>query len=110
MTGQVTLFVLSWKPAPIFMIKKLSLIVLILLYVGAGFNHFLNPDFYISIMPPYIPAHGLMVALSGVAEILLGLALIPKRTRRIAAENSDWIFSIICSIYGISNHQLYGLV
>ncbi|HVG11509.1 MAG TPA: MauE/DoxX family redox-associated membrane protein [Flavisolibacter sp.] len=67
------------------MIKKISLVLLILLYIGAGINHFLNPDFYISIMPPYIPAHRFMVALSGIAEILLGLALIRKQTRRPAA-------------------------
>ena len=68
-----------------FMIKKLSLFLLIVLYVGAGINHFLNPGFYTSIMPPYIPAHRLMVALSGIVEIVLGLALIPKKTRWIAA-------------------------
>ncbi len=67
------------------MIKKLSLILIVLLYVGAGINHFLNPGFYVSIMPPYIPAHWLMVTLSGIAEVMLGLALIPKGTRRIAA-------------------------
>ena len=67
------------------MIKKISLVLLILLYVGAGINHFVNPDFYMSIMPPYIPAHRLMVGLSGIAEVLLGLALIPSKTRRIAA-------------------------
>ena len=67
------------------MIKNISLVLLILLYIGAGINHFLKPEFYASIIPPYIPAHELMVALSGVAEIVLGLALIPKKTRRVAA-------------------------
>ena len=54
-------------------------------YVMGGVNHFLNPDFYLEIMPPYIPAHGTMVALSGVAEILLGVLVMVPATRRWAA-------------------------
>lgn len=45
----------------------------------AGVNHFRSPDFYLAIMPPYIPAHEFMVALSGVTEIVAGIMLaIPK--------------------------------
>lgn len=58
---------------------------MVVLYVGAGINHFVNPAFYTSIMPPYIPAPGLMETLSGVAEIVLGLLLVPAKTRRLAA-------------------------
>ncbi len=45
----------------------------------AGLMHFVNPAFYLQMMPPWIPAHELMVALSGIAEILLGLALLWQR-------------------------------
>lgn len=52
-----------------------------LLFVLAGVNHFARPDFYVKIMPPYLPAPDLLVAVSGVAEILLGvLLLIPRFT------------------------------
>lgn len=56
-----------------------------ILYTLAGVNHFINPDFYLRIMPDYLPAHELLVALSGVAEIVLGLGLIlrPKSQLRI---------------------------
>jgi uncharacterized membrane protein len=29
--------------------------------VGAGTMHFINPDFYLKIMPPYLPLHLAMV-------------------------------------------------
>lgn len=54
-------------------------------YIAAGVNHFLNPDFYIRIMPPYWGWPGFWVALSGVAEIALGVLLLPRATRPYAA-------------------------
>ena len=50
-----------------------------IVFVLAGINHFLNPDFYLKIMPPYLPWHLFLVYLSGIFEIILGaLLLIPK--------------------------------
>ena len=41
--------------------------------------HFANPEFFMRIMPPYLPFHSELVMVSGVFEILLGvLLLIPK--------------------------------
>jgi len=77
------------------MLKKVSLFVLVILYVGAGVNHFIHPQFYASIMPPYIPAPLFMVALSGVAEFALGVLLIPVRTRKWAA----WLIAIMLIIF-----------
>jgi uncharacterized membrane protein len=52
-------------------------------YVFAGLNHFINPRFYLAIMPPWLPAHKLMNQASGVAEIAGGLALMhPNKTVR----------------------------
>ncbi|MGF1468528.1 MAG: MauE/DoxX family redox-associated membrane protein [Sandaracinaceae bacterium] len=55
------------------------------LYIAAGVNHFVNPDFYLSIMPPYLPWHDALVALSGVAEVICGVGLLIPRTRAPAA-------------------------
>lgn len=55
------------------------------LYIIAGVNHFVSPLFYKKIMPPYIPWHMKIIFASGVIEILLGILLIPKTTRRFAA-------------------------
>jgi uncharacterized membrane protein len=56
-----------------------------LAYVAAGINHFLHPDFYLAIMPPWLPAHAMLVAISGVAEIFLGLGILFYPTRRLAS-------------------------
>ena len=55
-----------------------------ILYVVAGINHFGNPPFYLAIMPPYLPWHGPLVFLSGVAEVLLGALLCVRQTARLA--------------------------
>ena len=68
--------------------KKKSLVLLYVMAIGytiLGINHFINPGFYEPIMPPYIPAHLMMIYISGIAEILCGVFLLPKATRRIAA-------------------------
>lgn len=49
------------------------------LFIAAGINHFVNPDFYLNIMPPYLPWHTLLVYISGVAEVGLGALLLFKR-------------------------------
>ena len=53
--------------------------------VAAGVNHFLDADAYVAVMPSALPAHLLLVYLSGVAEIAGGLGLILPATRRLAA-------------------------
>lgn len=65
--------------------KKFSLYVMILLYVAAGINHFINPQFYKKIMPPWLGWHNELIFISGVLEIILALLLIFTLTRRIAA-------------------------
>ncbi|MBD2699507.1 DoxX family protein [Spirosoma sp. BT702] len=65
--------------------NNLSLYSQALIYIAAGTNHFINPKTYLSIMPPYIPAHALMVQLSGVAEVVLGIGLLFPQTRSLAA-------------------------
>ena len=66
-------------------LKRVSLVVMAFLYGAAGVNHFLNPDFYLNIMPPYLPTPLALVYLSGVAEVLLGVLLLPRRSVRYAA-------------------------
>ncbi|GAB4092655.1 DoxX family protein [Flaviaesturariibacter terrae] len=54
-------------------------------YIAAGINHFWHPAPYVAIMPPWLPAHEALVALSGLAEILLGLGILFRLTRRWSA-------------------------
>ena len=66
-------------------VKILSLYLLVILFSIAGINHFLNPDDYLKIMPPYLPFHLPLVYLSGALEILFSLLLIPIASRKVAA-------------------------
>lgn len=72
--------------------KNVSVPLMSLLYIAAGINHFLNPRFYINIMPAYLPAHAMLVSLSGICEILLGTMLLFNATRKAAA----WL--IVCML------------
>lgn len=44
----------------------------------------MNRDFYVGMMPPYLPAHLALVCLSGVLEILGGTAVLIPRVRALA--------------------------
>jgi uncharacterized membrane protein len=61
-------------------LRHLSRYLLALFFIAAGINHFLLPDFYLRMMPPYLPASLLLVQLSGIAEIGLGLLVITRFT------------------------------
>lgn len=65
--------------------NNLSLYLQAFIYIAAGFNHLINPKTYLTIMPPYIPAHQFMVTLSGIAEIVLGIGLLFPVTRSLSA-------------------------
>jgi uncharacterized membrane protein len=65
--------------------KTILLWVMGIGYVLAGLNHFLNPAIYLQMMPPYLPWHAELVAISGVLEILGGVGVLVPRTRRLAA-------------------------
>jgi uncharacterized membrane protein len=56
-----------------------------LLYLTAGITHFTNPGFFLQIVPPFLPAPGLLVVLSGLAEIVLGIGVLVPATRKRAA-------------------------
>ena len=54
------------------------------LYIFAGIMHFIKPKMYMRIMPKYLPNHKLLVLLSGIAEIILGFALLLTSTKSLA--------------------------
>ena len=66
-------------------IKAIARLMLAALMVGAGVMHFLNPSFFVKIVPPYLPFHEELVAVSGAIEILLGVLLVIPNWSRLAA-------------------------
>jgi uncharacterized membrane protein len=65
--------------------RSVSRWALTVVMVIAGLNHFIDPATYEAMMPEALPAHGALVAISGVAEMAGGLGLILPQTRKLAA-------------------------
>ena len=72
---------------PIKIVKQILFFFLIVFYLFAGYNHFATPSFYLPIIPPYLASWAKEINIvSGVAEIILALLLIPKTTRSLAVK------------------------
>ena len=66
-------------------IKEYSVIFMSFFYIYIGILHFVDPEKFLQIMPPYLPFHLELVYLSGFFEIVLGALLIPLASRLYAA-------------------------
>ena len=66
-------------------IKSISILAMSFFYVWVGIQHFLDPEWFVQIMPPYLPLHYEAVYLSGFFEILFGVMLLFQKTRYFAA-------------------------
>ena len=65
-------------------ITKVLIYVYVIFFIGAGVNHFLNPQFYDAIVPHFIPFPRLVHQITGVLEIIIPLFLL-TRFRKEAA-------------------------
>lgn len=65
--------------------KNVLLVLMAVFYFAAGINHFVNPDVYMPMMPPYLPWHRALILLSGAAEMGLGIAVLVPALRHVAA-------------------------
>lgn len=66
-------------------IKLISLYIMAIFYLIAGIGHFTKTVFFLKIVPPFLPWKKAIVYISGIIEIILGVALIPEATRSLAA-------------------------
>ena len=72
------------------------------LFVAAGVAHFLRADFYVAIMPPYLPWHLPLVYVSGVAEVALGVLLLVPRVQTVAA----WgLIALLVAVFPANVHM-----
>jgi uncharacterized membrane protein len=59
--------------------KSILIIISSIFYTIVGVKHFIEPDYFLSIIPPYLPFHIELVYISGFFEILFGLMILfPK--------------------------------
>ena len=65
--------------------KILGKYVFALFFVIAGINHFINPDFYIPLIPPIFPYPQAINLISGLVEIALGFGLVFPKIQKYAA-------------------------
>ena len=54
-------------------------------YIVAGVPHFTSPEFYLPMMPPYLPAHMELIYISGFFEVVGGIGMLIPKLRRYAA-------------------------
>lgn len=92
--------------------KTLKTILKYLLALGfilAGANHFWNPQFYLRMMPPVLPAPLFLVYSSGVFEIALGALLLVPKFRWIAAWGSIALLIAVfpANVYMAQNPELF---
>jgi uncharacterized membrane protein len=71
-------------------------------FVFAGAMHFVIPRSYEAMMPPELPRHREAVVVSGVAEILGGLAVLPKGSRRFARW---WLLGLLVAVFPANVHM-----
>ena len=77
-------------------LRNLNLLGLSFFFIYFGVDHFINPDFYLSIMPPSFPLHLEAVYISGLFEILGGIGVLLSKTRKLAG----WgLFVLLIAVY-----------
>ena len=66
-------------------IKSFLIIISSIFYVIVGIKHFIDPEYFLSIVPPYLPCHLELVYISGLFEILFGLLILFPKYRYYGA-------------------------
>jgi len=78
-----------------------SLVIMAVLYILAGINHFRNPKLYERIIPPFFKRKKTVNYLSGFLEIILGIGLLFETTQSISA------FGIILLLIAVFPANIY---
>jgi uncharacterized membrane protein len=72
------------------------------LFTLGGTLHFLIPRTYEAMMPPYLPRHKEAVAVSGVAEIVGGVAVLHPASRRFGRW---WLLALLVAVFPANLHM-----
>ncbi len=74
--------------------KNLGLALVFVWFMGGGITHFTGPEFYVSIMPPYVGYHLEIVYISGFFEILGAIGILIPRFRQWAG--NGLLLLVVC--------------
>jgi Predicted membrane protein len=67
------------------MAKSIFIIISSIFYVIVGIKHFIDPGYFLNIVPPYLPFHLELVYISGVFEVLFGVMILLPKYRYIGS-------------------------
>ena len=73
------------------------------LFGTSGTLHFIFPNNYANVIPPWLPAHAALVAISGIAELAGAIGLLIPVTRRLAG----WGLLVLCVAVFPANIQMW---
>ena len=83
-------------------LKRPLLYVMGVSYAAAGMMHFVAPKAYTRVVPPQFPRPIALVYLSGIAEIVLGIGVLIRRTR----QQSAWgIIALLIAVFPANVHM-----
>ncbi len=85
--------------------------VFALIFIAAGFNHFRNPEFYLRIMPPYLPFPSALHLLAGALEAIFGIMLLIPKYQKWGAWGLVLLLIAVfpANIHMALNNHLYNL-
>ena len=76
---------------------KITILVMSAFYINIGVKHFIDPYWFLSIIPPYLSFIGMeLVYVSGFFEVLLGILILFAKYRKIA---SYGIILLLIAVY-----------
>jgi len=100
--------------------KLITVFILSILYINVGITHFTNPDFFLVIVPDYLPYHMFLIYVSGLFEVILGFMLLFKKTRKYAGLGLIFLLILVFpaniflyqsaeaqTVYGISENKAF---
>lgn len=85
------------------MFKRISFAALVVFFFVAGLNHFRDPEFYLGLIPPYLPKPELINKLAGIIEIGFSVLLISSKTRNWA------VYGIILMLVAFIPSHVYAI-
>jgi uncharacterized membrane protein len=82
--------------------KRIALAVLSAFFVFMGVMHFVAPEGMVASVPTWLPNAALLVAVSGVFEILGGVGVLVPQTRRLAGYG---LIALLVAVYPANIHM-----
>ena len=91
-------------------LKFITILIMSCFYMNVGVKHFIEPEWFLQIMPPQYPSHYAAVYISGFFELLFGFMLINPKTRFIAGWGIIFLMITVFPANLISSNAIFGLI